>query len=132
MSEANYMYPMQLLNILYEGIDDFKGLRLLVAFTMDSYEYGDVSPIDELLAEADFSRMDPIFSTGIIRYTFAKQGYLKNWVDARERVVEDLKRRGLDWEYEMMGLFEEYRESPAGAALDSMLGVHHTLIPNFD
>lgn len=126
------MYPKILLNILYEGIEDYEGLRLLTEFTMDQYEFGDVGPIDELLAEADFSRLDPLFSSGILRYTFAKQGYLKNWKDARSRVVEDFKRRDLDWEYEMWGLFEEYRETRAGAALDSMLGVHHTLTKDLD
>ena len=69
------MYPKILLNILYEGIEDYEGLRLLTEFTMDQYEFGDVGPIDELLAEADFSRLDPLFSSGILRYTFAKQGF---------------------------------------------------------
>lgn len=95
------MYPKILLNILYEGIEDYEGLRLLTEFTMDQYEFGDVDPIDELLAEADFSRLDPLFSSGILRYTYSKQGYLKNWKDARSRVVADFKRRDLDWEYEM-------------------------------
>ena len=57
---------------------------------------------------------------------------LLNILYARSRVVADFKRRDLDWEYEMWGLFEEYRETRAGAALDSMLGVHHTLTKDFD
>lgn len=36
------MYPKILLNILYEGIEDYEGLRLLTEFTMDQYEFGDV------------------------------------------------------------------------------------------
>ena len=39
------MYPKILLNILYEGIEDYEGLRLLTEFTMDQYEFGDVGPI---------------------------------------------------------------------------------------
>ncbi len=125
------MYPKILLNILYEGIEDYEGLRLLTEFTMDQYEFGDVGPIDELLAEADFSRMEPIFSSGILRYTFSKQMYLKNWKDARDRVIEDYKLRELDWENRLRGLLEDYEPSPFSAAFNSLIGVHHTLIPEY-
>jgi hypothetical protein len=126
------MYPKILLNILYEGIESHKGLRLLVGFTMDQFEFGDAEPVDELLAEADFSRMDPIFSNGILRYTCSKQMYLKNWKGARDRVINDYKFRGLDWENRLRGLLEDYEPSPFSAAFDSMIGVHHTLIPEYN
>jgi hypothetical protein len=80
------MYPKILLNILYEGIESHKGLRLLVGFTMDQFEFGDAEPVDELLAEADFSRMDPIFSNGILRYTCSKQMYPKGTMETKPKV----------------------------------------------
>ena len=120
---------MTILEQLYDpAIEHFAGLRLLVNLTMDSFGTGDVQPVDDLLRDADFGRLEPVFSSGMLRYTYSKQTFLPHWKSARDRVVEDFKNRGLDWQDELRGLFGEYSNSFYGASLiDDLTHVHPSL-----
>lgn len=119
---------MKILEKLYDpGMDHYDGLRLLIDLITESFQSGDVKPVDDLLRVCDFNKMQTVFSLGLLRYTFSKQTYLPNWKQARDRVVESYKQRGLDWQHELRGLFGEYGPPMYPNLMDELTNVHPSL-----
>lgn len=98
----------------------------LTAFCMDCARHGNLSPIDQLMAEVDVTKISPTFMVTLLRSNFRLHHHMVNWVDFRDRVHVELTSRGLQANSILRGLLDIGKATPSGA-LDDLLGVHPSL-----
>jgi hypothetical protein len=62
--------------------------------------------IDTYFTLADLDRLDPLYSTALLRYSFKAHKALLQWMPFRDRVINNLTERGMDVNSIMAGLLD--------------------------
>lgn len=62
--------------------------------------------MDEYFVLADLDRLDPLYSTALLRYSFKAHQALLQWLPFRDRVINNLEQRGENVKSIMAGLLD--------------------------
>lgn len=63
--------------------------------------------VDEYFVQADLSRLDPLFSTALLRYSYTMKDALLQWKPFRDRVINNLEERGEQVNQLLCGLLDK-------------------------
>lgn len=61
--------------------------------------------LDEWLGNIDVNRLEPLFLTGLIRYSSVAKDGLKNWIPLRDKIAVRAESMGLDSKKILVGLY---------------------------
>lgn len=61
--------------------------------------------LDEWLGNIDVNRLEPLFLTGLIRYSSVAKDGLKNWIPLRDKIAVRTESMGLDSKKILVGLY---------------------------